>query len=178
MIIKPLQVFQRPEAAPLACILDDLLSTLDHTLCCHEAHAHDAPPPPWDGEEYVRLLEVYCLLKARLLDVRLRWSAVRESLPRTRFPGFAEECHPLTVASLSSLVDHCHLLMLDLYQGGGGGGGGGGGDGGSGRSRYLLLSQKLGLTDKVRVSCVCVCVCVCVTCMCAGVCMCGCVCLL
>lgn len=105
----------------------------------HPAPATRPPPSTGSDQDYIQLLEVYCLLRVRLLDLQLRWRVVRESLP-TRFPGFAEQCYCHAVASLSSLVDHCRVL-LGSYEAPG-----------EGRCpcRYLLFCRKLELTDKEK----------------------------
>lgn len=90
-----LQLFRFIEVAPLLCVLDDFLDPLDSFCQAMEAQntktddepketdaAGTANKPEIVEEEYLQGLELYCLLKCRLLDVQYRWKLVgNQSLP-------------------------------------------------------------------------------------------------
>ena len=88
----------------MLCILEDFLPQLDHYVSEHEAHLdftsllsqkegrdsndssaerekpearqQNAPTGSEVDEDYVRALEMYCLLKQRLLDIKHNWKTV------------------------------------------------------------------------------------------------------
>ena len=81
-----LQAFHFLETTPLLCILDDFLEELDAIFLKHETRSTDPPQDEGRGKmsegvrdvdgEYMELLEMYCLLRVRLLDVRHNWGNV------------------------------------------------------------------------------------------------------
>ena len=86
-----LQVFQNIETTPLLPLLEDFLPQLDSLFLKNESqgsrepeggsHELEGGSHELEGgdEEYVEVLELYCLLRQRLLDVRYNWGGVAAS---------------------------------------------------------------------------------------------------
>ena len=110
-----LQVFHFLETAPLLCILDDFLEELDAVFLNHETCSTDPPQDEGCGKmsegvngvdgKYMELLELYCLLRVRLLDVRHDWGNVMKVAlgDHGKYAGVCVEA-VLTIVSLCNVT--------------------------------------------------------------------------
>ena len=87
-----MQAFYFVEAAPLLCILEGFLSELDDFFLKSESVAVKEEGRCVD-EDYVAALELYCLLKQCLLDIKHNWrTVVAVALASPTYTKYASEC--------------------------------------------------------------------------------------
>lgn len=126
------------------CVLEDFLQELNQLFLKHESQSKDGEGGESGvevDEGYVGVLEVYCLLRQRLTDVRYNWQNV-ESVAfahHGKHVSFAREYYTKLLSALGELVRRCGEILA-VY---------------SKREeerlpRLKLLSGKLGLSDKVH----------------------------
>lgn len=141
------EVFRFVEAAPLLCVLEDFLVELDKLFVQNESilAVSRETTASFSGRisggcvdaDYVQALEVYCLLRQRLLDIQCSWRSVVTIalLPMHKgFIGFAEASYCHIESSMEMLVGSAHSILQSYSE--------------PSLPKISLFYHKLGLTDK------------------------------
>ena len=100
-VLFPSKFFRFVEVAPLLCVIDDFLEELDLFFADSESDSpkkegdggiNEDPPssgsalPPIEAD-YLRGLELYCLLKCRLLKMKHQWRSVVDQSVCSKWRG-------------------------------------------------------------------------------------------